>query len=92
MLAELDGAVLHQKDRAFRVIPYFTRKKIELLKDIPDLIDVTKDGLRKIEETEKVDKELPDKDFSFEKVWLHAEQLDGENLEQEECLEEDADP
>ncbi|KAF8801400.1 hypothetical protein BYT27DRAFT_7226779 [Phlegmacium glaucopus] len=52
VLAELDGVVLHQKVGAFR---------IDLPDNIHELIDV-------IEQAEDVDKELPEKDFSFENV------------------------
>ena len=73
MLVELDSTILHQKVGAFRVVPYFARQKIELPADIHDLIDVLKEALKRIEESEDIDERLPDKDFSFDDVWLSME-------------------
>jgi hypothetical protein len=83
VLAEMDGAVLHQKVGAFRIIPYFARKAIDLPKDIHDLIDVSKSGLQTIEGSEEVDKEIPEKDFSFDGVRLQG---NSEDLSDEESI------
>ena len=88
VLAELDGAILHQKVGAFRVVPDLTRQKIELPADIHDLIDVSKEALKRIEESEDIDKGFPDKDFSFDEVWLSTESAGIDNLDQEDSEED----
>ena len=85
VLAELDGAVLHQRVGVFRVIPYFARTTIELPKNIHDLLDILKSGLQRIEDLEKVDAELPGQDFSFDNVRLR---VDDEEFEDGECVED----
>ena len=75
VLAEMDGSVFQQKIGAFRVIPYFARKKLELPKDIIDLIDIRKEALEKIE-TSDDETDAPDKDFGFEGVNLRTDGVD----------------
>lgn len=84
ILAEINGAVLHQKVRAFRVIPYFARKAIELLKNMHELIDVSEEGLRRIKESDNND--TKEKDFTFEGVKLGSEETEqtSEDLSEEE--------
>ena len=74
VLAEMDGAVFHQKIGAFRVIPYFARKAVPLPENVHDLIDVSKEALKKIEETDLVENEIPDRDFNFDGVRLRTEE------------------
>jgi Integrase zinc binding domain/RNase H-like domain found in reverse transcriptase len=76
VLAEMDGAVFHQKVAAFRVVPYFARKAIPLPGNIHELIDVSKDALQKIEDAEDVEDEIPDKDFIFDGVRLRSNELE----------------
>lgn len=72
MLAEMDGAVLHHKVRAFRVIPYFARKSVELPDNVHELIDVSKEALSKIELSEDMENDIENdahgKDFNFKGV------------------------
>jgi len=48
ILAELSGAVWHQKVAKFRVIPYFAREKIDLPEGIMAILDTDAAGLEKI--------------------------------------------
>jgi hypothetical protein len=75
VLAEMDGSVFQQKVGAFRVIPYFARRKLQIPEDILKIIDVSKAGLDKIESADD-DSEVPDKDFGFEGVNLRTTGVD----------------
>ena len=82
VLAEMDGAILHQKVGVLQVIPYFARKQ----KNIHELIDVSTSTLKGIESAEDIDREIPEKDFLFEDVRLQTG--NNEFLEDEETGKE----
>jgi hypothetical protein len=75
VLAEMDGSVFQQKVGAFRVIPYFARRKLEIPEGILKVIDVSKAGLDKIEAADDVS-EVPNKDYGFEGVNLRTSGVD----------------
>ena len=69
----MDGSVLHKKVAKFRVIPYFARQKLTLTEEIKHLIDLSEEGLKKLEESAepKSDLELDQaKDLWFDGVAL----------------------
>jgi hypothetical protein len=70
VIAELDGSVFHQKVAAFRVIPYFARRKIDLPDNLEDLIKISKTTLKQIEELDENEEEIFNKDFIFDGVNL----------------------
>lgn len=72
ILCEMNGAVWQEKVGAFRVVPYFARRKIELPADIHKLIDISEKTLKALEDS-TVSGERPDykgKDLLFDKVRL----------------------
>ena len=75
VLAEMDGSGFQQKVGAFRVIPYFARRKLELPEGILNIIDVSKAGLKRIESAND-ETEVPHKDFGFNGVNLRTTGVD----------------
>jgi hypothetical protein len=72
ILCEMNGAVWQEKVGAFRVVPYFARRKIELPADIHKLIDISEKTLKALEDSTGSG-ERPDhkgKDLLFDKVRL----------------------
>jgi len=67
ILSELDGALLHRPVAAFRIIPYFARKQIDI-PPLDQLLDVSMSRLRELENTAEEDPEdlLDDDDDSFD--------------------------
>jgi hypothetical protein len=68
-LAELDGAVWHQKVARYRVVPYFARDKIEMPEGIMSIIDCDEDALTQIENQTDPDEELS-RDYLMDDVVL----------------------
>ena len=58
LLAEMDGSVLHSKVARFRVIPYYAREQIKLDKKIQEIIDLSEEGLKQLEESAEPEEEL----------------------------------
>ena len=75
VLAEMDRSVFQQKVGAFRVIPYFAKRKLEISDNILKIIDVTRERLNKIESTPD-EADIPEKDFGFEGVNLRTSEVD----------------
>jgi ribosomal protein L21E len=69
ILAEMDGAVWHQKVARFRVVPYFARENIELPEGILKTIDCNLETLREIENQIDPDEELS-RDYLMDGVIL----------------------
>ena len=70
VLAEMDGSVLQNKVGAFRVLPYFARRKIEFSGKILDILDISQRGLEKIEDSvESIER----RDFALEGVRLNID-------------------
>lgn len=63
ILAELTGAVWHQKVAKFRVIPYFARRKIEIPEGMMSILDTDEAGLDKI-------RSQPDEDIVLSREYL----------------------
>ena len=87
VVAEMDGSVFHRKIGAFRVIPYFARLKIDLPENVVDILDVSREGIERIEAAPNDDEDLPDlgfdgidglpdKDFGFDDVRLRVADVD----------------
>ena len=86
ILAELTGAVWHQKVAKFRVIPYFARKRIDLPENIAEAIDTSEIDLLKIEsQPEEVFKH----DYLMDNVRLTEDRVHVEGLINEELFEEE---
>jgi hypothetical protein len=63
ILAEMSGAVWHQKCAKFRVIPYFARKRISIPEGIMKIIDSDETVLKEIDEQ-------PEDDFVLSRDYL----------------------
>ena len=82
VIAELDGSVYHHKVAAFRVIPYFARMRIPLPENLEELISISKNTLRRIEESEEYRDEVLERDFNFENIGL-TKYLNDDNSQEE---------
>jgi len=77
ILAEMDGAVWHQKVARFRVVPYFAREKIELPEGILEIVDCNEETLDRIEEQAGPDEDMS-RDYLMDGVALTDSDDSGE--------------
>lgn len=78
IVAELDGAVYHNKIARFRVIPYNARKKITIPDNIHEMIDLSERQLEELEnEPESLDEyEIGNDDLIWDGVRLNTDEGD----------------
>ena len=67
---------------AFRIIPYFARRKIHLEEEIGHLIDLNKEGLDKLDDEGLEDRTDPN-DYAFEGINLDETGLDEDKYSRE---------
>jgi len=72
ILAELTGAVWQQKVAKFRVIPYFAREKIDIPEGILSVIDMSLEGLERIQNgpEDGIMPEILERDYLMDEVNL----------------------
>jgi hypothetical protein len=63
VLSELDGSVFHRPIAAFRVIPYFARRKIDL-PPLDELLDISRQRLQELKDSTATDPDDEDTDNS----------------------------
>jgi ribosomal protein L21E len=84
IIAEMSGAVWHQKVAKFRVVPYFARQKIDLPEGIMEIIDTDEAGLERIRAQPEDDVNLF-RDYLMDDVRVR----DSDESDQEEVNETD---
>jgi hypothetical protein len=62
VIAELNGALWQQKVGAFRCVPYFARRSIELPENVLEWLEISEEGLQKILSSGDVDQEWTGED------------------------------
>lgn len=91
IIAEMNGAVFKEKVGAFRLLPYQARRRIELPDNIQDLIEITPEALKELEESWNLAEDPewdPKVDLRFENIHMDNESEE-EDTEEEEDLDED---
>ena len=81
ILAEMNGAIWHQKVAKFRVVPYYAREKIELPEGIMKVLDGDESLIEKIRRQEDPIEELS-RDYLLDGVDL--KESDDSDIDQEE--------
>lgn len=98
IVSEMDGATMHARIAAFRVIPYEARHKIKLPENLQELIDISADALQTLLETDDTGEGglYKDRDWNFDGVKLRFDEevsedgdLDNEEEETSELEEEE---
>jgi hypothetical protein len=83
IVAEMDGSVMQDKIAAFRVIPYFARRHIDLPEDLQEILDQSEEAIddliRRVEKD--AEKGLESEDLTAEDK---AEDFDEEDLREDE--------
>jgi len=62
VIAELNGALWQQKVGAFRCVPYFARRSIELPENVLEWLEISEEGLQRILSSGDVDQEWTGED------------------------------
>jgi len=70
IIAEMTGAVWQNKVAAFRVVPYYPRKSIEIPDGVMSIIDTNEDGLRLIDSMPDEEFEVVSRDYLMDNVHL----------------------
>ena len=81
ILAELSGAVWHNKVAKFRVVPYFARERIDIPEGIMNVIDTDEAGLEKIRSQPEEETQL-NRDYLMDGVRIV--ESDGSDEEEED--------
>ena len=66
----MTGAVWQNKVAAFRVIPYYPRRSIEIPDGVMSIIDTNEDGLRLIDSMPDEEFEVVSRDYLMDNVHL----------------------
>lgn len=77
ILAELTGAVWHQKVAKFRVVPYFARRRLDIPGGIMSILDTSKEKLEQLRSLPEEDL-LATKDYLMDDVRMNPDNLEAE--------------
>jgi Integrase zinc binding domain/RNase H-like domain found in reverse transcriptase len=82
IVAELDGSVWQEKVGAFRIIPYYARRRIDLPRDLLDFIDISEATLKDLQESTDPPKIM--EDIWFDRVDINPGQAEVSDNEEDE--------